>query len=77
MLNVDLRPVTAKWHRAYSEGRLNFRADLYGHDRDGITVFEGKGLRPEPEVAEERLPDPINAPEFAAALVRAYREVSA
>ncbi|CAO3408515.1 hypothetical protein [Azospirillum largimobile] len=35
MLNVDLRPVTAKWHRAYSEGRLNsrdganeFRADL-------------------------------------------------
>jgi hypothetical protein len=25
MLNVDLRPVTAKWHRAYSEGRLNFR----------------------------------------------------
>ena len=35
MLNVDLRPVTAKWHRAHSEGRLNsrdganeFRADL-------------------------------------------------
>ena len=34
-LNLDLRPVTAKWHRAYTEGRLNsrdggdaFRADL-------------------------------------------------
>jgi hypothetical protein len=35
MLNVDLRPVTAKWHRAYAEGLLDsrdgadeFRADL-------------------------------------------------
>jgi len=35
MLNADLRPVTAKWHRAYVDGRLNsrdganeFRADL-------------------------------------------------
>jgi hypothetical protein len=35
MLNVDLRPVTAKWHRALNEGRLKsrdganeFRADL-------------------------------------------------
>jgi hypothetical protein len=35
MLNVDLRPVTAKWHRALAEGRLNsrdgadeFRSDL-------------------------------------------------
>lgn len=35
MLNMDLRPVTAKWHRAHTEGRLNsrdganeFRADL-------------------------------------------------
>jgi hypothetical protein len=35
MLNLDLRPVTAKWHRALSEGRLasrdganEFRADL-------------------------------------------------
>jgi hypothetical protein len=34
-LNVEVRPVTAKWHRAYTEGRLNsrdgadaFRADL-------------------------------------------------
>jgi hypothetical protein len=35
MLNIDLRPVTAKWHRAHAEGRLNsrdgadeFRSDL-------------------------------------------------
>jgi len=34
-LNIDIRPVTAKWHRAHTEGRLNsrdgaddFRADL-------------------------------------------------
>src|SRR5271169_3221964 len=25
MLNVDLRPVTAKWHRAHEEGRLDSR----------------------------------------------------
>ena len=25
MLNIDLRPVTAKWHRAHAEGRLNSR----------------------------------------------------
>lgn len=31
MLNVDLRPVTAKWHRAYTEGLLN--------SRDGSTEF--------------------------------------
>ena len=29
-------------------GRLNLRADLYGYDRDGITLFEGKGLPLEP-----------------------------
>jgi hypothetical protein len=31
MLNIHLRPVTAKWHRAHNEGRLNSRdggADL-------------------------------------------------
>src|SRR6266566_7222030 len=31
MLNIDLRPVTAKWHRAHSEGRLN--------SRDGANEF--------------------------------------
>src|SRR5262245_42976128 len=33
MLNVDLRPVTAKWHRAHAEGRLN--------SRDGADDFRG------------------------------------
>ncbi len=41
MLNVELRPVTAKWHRAHGEGRLNsrdgadeFRIDLQdAHDK--------------------------------------------
>ena len=34
MLNVDLRPVTAKWHRAHKEGRLNSRdgADAFRSD---------------------------------------------
>ncbi|MGE0824308.1 MAG: hypothetical protein AB7P18_19605 [Candidatus Binatia bacterium] len=33
MLNVHLRPVTAKWHRAFEEGRLN--------SRDGADEFRG------------------------------------
>ena len=33
MLNEDLRPVTAKWHRAYQEGILN--------SRDGADEFRG------------------------------------
>jgi hypothetical protein len=33
MLNKDLRPVTAKWHRAYVEGRLSAR--------DGADEFRG------------------------------------
>ena len=33
VLNVDLRPLTAKWHRAYLEGRLNAR--------DGGDEFRG------------------------------------
>ncbi len=33
MLNVDLRPVTAKWHRALAEGRLD--------SRDGADEFRG------------------------------------
>ena len=36
-----------------SAGRLNLRADLYGYDRDGITLFEGKGLPLEPYLAED------------------------
>lgn len=34
MLNVDLRPVTAKWHKAHEEGRLN--------SRDGADEFRGE-----------------------------------
>jgi len=33
MLNMDLRPVTAKWHRAHAEGQLN--------SRDGADEFRG------------------------------------
>jgi hypothetical protein len=33
MLNVELRPITAKWHRAHAEGRLNAR--------DGADEFRG------------------------------------
>ena len=35
MLNVDLRPMTAKWHRAYAEGRLNSR-DGAGEFREDL-----------------------------------------
>jgi len=34
MLNVQLRPFTAKWHRAHAEGRLN--------SRDGADEFRGE-----------------------------------
>src|SRR5215813_12749955 len=33
LLNIELRPMTAKWHRAYQEGRLN--------SRDGADEFRG------------------------------------
>jgi len=33
VLNTDLRPVTAKWHRGFTEGRLSAR--------DGATEFRG------------------------------------
>ena len=42
MLNIDLRPVTAKWHRAHQEGRLN--------SRDGANEF-----RSDLEAVQERL----------------------
>ena len=47
MLNVDLRPVTAKWHRAFEAGVLNardgandFRADLAGVGRRLVEFAE-------------------------------------
>ena len=38
MLNLDLRPVTSKWHRAHSEGRLNSRdgANEFREDLDAV-----------------------------------------
>src|SRR5215470_11198480 len=40
MLNVDLRPVTAKWDRAHSEGRLNSRdgADEFRADLEAVQI---------------------------------------
>jgi len=55
-------PVFLDYRTAFvdAQGRLNLRPDLYGHDRDGITVFEGKGLRPDPEVADgQEVAEPI------------------
>src|SRR5689334_17414002 len=42
MLNVDLRPVTAKWHKAHAEGRLA--------SQDGADEFRG-----DLEVVQEKL----------------------
>ena len=49
MLNVHVRPVTAKWHRAHSEGRLN--------SRDGSNEFRAalEALRPRLREYAERL----------------------
>jgi hypothetical protein len=58
-------PVFLDYRTAFvdAQGRLNLRPDLYGHDRDGITVFEGKGLRPDPEVADgQEVAEPIISP---------------
>jgi hypothetical protein len=42
---------------------LQLRPDLYGYDRAGITVFNGKGLLPEPYVAaDEAVPPGIRTP---------------
>lgn len=48
MLNMDLRPITAKWHRAYVEGRLNsrdganeFRSDLVATQKK-LRAFAGQ-----------------------------------
>jgi hypothetical protein len=44
MLNVDLRPMTAKWHRAHEEGRLN--------SRDGADEFRGDLARVQEKLRE-------------------------
>ena len=57
-------PVFLDYRTAFvdQEGRLNLRPDLYGFDRDGITAFAGKGLRPEPPPEAELLPVISRAP---------------
>src|SRR5215216_4289191 len=76
MLNVDLRPMTAKWHRAHSEGRLNsrdganeFRADLEAVQqklRDFASELHemAYGVRG----ADELTPDPMDKDAIAACL---------
>ena len=41
MLMLDLRPMTAKWHRAYSEGRLNSR-DGANEFREDLEAVQAK-----------------------------------
>ncbi len=63
---IELRepvPVFLDYRTAFVDeaGRLNLRADLYGYDRDGITLFEGKGLPLEPYLAEDTTWQPATA----------------
>ena len=44
MLNVDLRPMTAKWHRRIREGRLNSR-DGANEFRDDLASGAGEAAR--------------------------------
>jgi hypothetical protein len=41
ILNIDLRPVTAKWDRAYTEGRLNSR-DGANEFREDLAAVQAK-----------------------------------
>ena len=55
-------PVFLDYRTAFigEDGRLQLRADLYGHDRDGVIQFKEKGLPPlTPPVAE--IPAPADA----------------
>jgi murein L,D-transpeptidase YcbB/YkuD len=58
-------PVFLDYQTAFvdDDGQLQLRPDLYGYDRAGITVFNGKGLLPEPYVAaDEAVPPGIRTP---------------
>jgi hypothetical protein len=50
MLNVDLRPATAKWHRALNEGRLKSRDGANPGLNANGTSFAGIG-RPRSDTA--------------------------
>ena len=72
-------PVFLDYRTAFldEKGRLNLRADLYGHDRAGITRFKDKGLPPDPMTPTADAtpitpkPRPSSGPEPAAGLVPA------
>ena len=42
MLNMELRPLTAKWHRAQTEGRLNARDVSLSSPRYGRCVVPAR-----------------------------------
>ena len=54
-------PIFLDYRTAFVDeaGRLQLRPDLYGHDRNGIVTFKGKGLRTEPEVAADEVAGPV------------------
>jgi murein L,D-transpeptidase YcbB/YkuD len=54
-------PIFLDYRTAFVDdaGRLQLRPDLYGHDRNGIVHFKGKGLPAEAEVAAEQAPESI------------------
>jgi hypothetical protein len=73
MLNVDLRPVTAKWHRALAAGLLdskdganNFRIDLALLQRKLVAFSERLQMMAYGEIlADERTPDVLDNNELA------------
>ena len=54
-------PIFLDYRTAFVDevGRLQLRPDLYGHDRNGIVAFEGKGLPPEAEIAANQPAEPV------------------
>ena len=77
MLNVDLRPITAKWHRAYEAGILNsqdgandFRADL-AKIRRRLVEFAGtlQQMAYGKAVQDEVTPDVLEQEEIATCLL--------
>ena len=51
-------PIFLDYRTAFvdDDGRLQLRPDLYGHDRNGVVTFQGKGLRHEPELVADQRP---------------------
>ena len=57
-------PIFLDYRTAFVDdhGRLQLRPDLYGHDRNGIVTFPGKGLRHEPELVADQVLEPVVSP---------------